>query len=185
VLSRSEIKKRIVTTVVILSLSLFLFSSDLAARERRGAELVIQKQDGGQMGGELIAVKQNSLLLLDAISNTDVSVAIGDVAIIKIFKKSKALIGAVFGLLAGAGVGAISASVHGGNQEEDPWAEFWGGMYRTSILVLFISAGTVIGLAAGAALGKDETIEFQGKSPEEIKSILVKLRKQARIPNFQ
>ena len=53
------------------SISLFLMFSILSlsvnmfAKERKGADLIIQKVDGQQVRGELIAVKQTSLLLLE------------------------------------------------------------------------------------------------------------------------
>jgi hypothetical protein len=38
----------------------------MPAEEKRGATLIIQKKDGQQVKGELIAVKENSLLLKEA-----------------------------------------------------------------------------------------------------------------------
>jgi hypothetical protein len=185
VILKYEMKSKILTCAVIISFSLFVFSRNLTARERRGAELIIQKQDGQQLRGELIAVKQNSLLLLESISGADVSADIGDIALIRIIKESKAAKGALFGFLAGAGVGIISAAAHKGNQEEDVWAGFFSGIFRALAVVLSITAGTLIGLGIGAASGKDQTIMFEGKSPEEIRNVLGKLRTKARIPNFQ
>ena len=170
---------------VLLAFSFFIFSRDLAARERRGAEIVIQKQAGSKIRGELIAVKPNSLLLLDSISGVDLSVDIGDIVFVKVIKKSRAGKGALFGLLAGTGAGVVSATTIQGGQEGDPWGKFWSDLFRASAIVLFIVAGTLIGLAVGAALGLDQTIKFEGKSPQEIKGALAKLRTQARIPDFQ
>jgi len=48
---------------------------------------------GQQIEGELITVKPNSLLLLDT-EGKDVSIDIGDIKVIRIVKKSKALLGA-------------------------------------------------------------------------------------------
>lgn len=45
--------------------------------------------------------------------------------------------------------------------------------------------GTLIGFAAGAEKGSDEKILIVGKSTLEIREILEKLRKKARIKNFQ
>ena len=49
-------------------------SGNLIAKERRGAELIVQKKDGQQIRGELIAVKQNSLLLL--VSGVDTAIKV-------------------------------------------------------------------------------------------------------------
>ena len=170
---------------VLVAFSFFIFSRDLAAGERRGAEIVIQKQSGSKIAGELIAVKPNSLLLLDSLSGVDLSVDIGDIVLVKIIKKSRAGKGALFGLLAGTGTGVISALAIRRGQEEDPWGRFWSDMFRVSAIVFFIVAGTLVGLAVGAVMGIDQTIKFEGKSPQEIKGALAKLRTQARIPDFQ
>ena len=51
---------------LFLIFSLMMLSANLYAKERRGAKLIITKKDGQRIEGELIAVKPNSLLLLDA-----------------------------------------------------------------------------------------------------------------------
>ena len=66
---------------VLLVVSLLIFSVDLPAKERRGAELVVQKNDAQVLKGELIAVKQNSVLLLSP-EGADVSVDIKDINMI-------------------------------------------------------------------------------------------------------
>jgi hypothetical protein len=144
------------------------------AKERRGAGLVITKSDGQQIKGELIAVKETALLLLDSQSGADVSVEIGEIAVIKIIKKSKALsVGAIgFGLGALYGFSAM--------QEE---AEVPGETLSTTII--FGILATIPGALIGAYLGTDKTIQLEGKSPEEINAELAKLRKQARITDFQ
>lgn len=59
---------------LIIIFFLFASSGSLKANENRGAEFVIQKTDGHRIRGELIAVKANSLLLLESESAADVSV---------------------------------------------------------------------------------------------------------------
>jgi hypothetical protein len=176
---------RILTLAVLASFLLFISTSDVTAKERRGAELLIQEQDGTLIKGELIVVKPNSLLLLDAASGADVSANIEDIRVITIVKKSRAGKGALIGFLAGSGIGAISVLSAGGNHEEDVWAGFFSDIFKALAVVLFITAGTVIGLIIGAAAGKDEIIKLEGKSPEQIKGILEKLRSKARIAHFQ
>ena len=74
---------------LLLVFSIICLYGNLYAKERRGAELVIQKKDGQQAKGELIAVKKNSLLLKDSQTGADVSIAIEDITKIKIARKSK------------------------------------------------------------------------------------------------
>lgn len=178
-------RNRILTLVVLASFLLFISTPDLAAKERRGADLLILEKDGTQIRGELIAVKQNSLLLLDAVSGADVQANIEDINAVTIIKRSKAGKGALMGFLAGSGIGVISVLSAGGNHEEDVWAGFFSDIFKALAVALFITAGTVIGLIIGAAAGKDEIIRFEGKSPEQIKGILEKLRSKARIAHFQ
>ena len=90
---------------LFLVFSILVLSAPLTAKERKGADLIIQKKDGTQVRGELIAVKENSLLLLDRESGADVTVDIGAIRVIKIKKKSKLLKGAGNGLLIGGGTG--------------------------------------------------------------------------------
>ena len=77
------------TVAVLLVFSLLLISGRLYA-EKKGAEIVIHKMDDQQVKGELIAVKQNSLLLKESGSGVDVSVRVGDIRKVTIVKKSKA-----------------------------------------------------------------------------------------------
>jgi len=65
---------------VTLFIAIFVFiSGNIGAIGRKhGDELMIQKRDGLDVRGELIAVKQNSLLLLESDSSADVSVGISD-----------------------------------------------------------------------------------------------------------
>ena len=58
----------------------------------------------------------------------------------------------------------------------------WAGLAGFGIGAV---VGAITGGWLGAKAGKDEIIEFEGKSNDEINDILLELRKKARIPNFQ
>jgi len=166
--------------VLLVAFSLLTSSANLFGKERRGAELMITKTDSQQIAGELIAVKPSSLLLLDPKTGADVSIEIGDIAVIKITKKSKAWIGGAFGFavgsLAGISVGAIISDM------EDVRLSFAGFI---SIVAIFGAISALPGMLIGAILGADKTIQIEGKPPEKIKPVLEKLRSLARITNFQ
>ena len=51
---------------LFLIFSLVILSGNITAQEKKGAKLVVTKNDGQQVTGELITVKKDSLLLLDA-----------------------------------------------------------------------------------------------------------------------
>lgn len=86
---------------LFLVLSTLAFSMPLSAKEKKGADLIIQKTNGIQVRGELIAVKLNSLILRDRESGAGVSVDIRNIRVLKIKKKSKTLLGAGVGLIVG------------------------------------------------------------------------------------
>ena len=99
---------------VFLIFSLMMLSVNLYAKEKRGAKLLITKKDGGKIEGELIAVKPNSLLLLNT-EGKDVSVYIEEIKVIKIvYKKLGVVGGTLVGALGCAGIGALFAGLYGG-----------------------------------------------------------------------
>jgi hypothetical protein len=176
--------------VLLLAFSL-LYPLSLSAKEKRGADLLIEKLNGLQVRGELIAVKQNSLLLQARESGADVTVDIEDVRAINIVRKSKALFGAGLGLVIGASSGAlIGHSIGDAKQSDSGWFDldfFWDSAEFKALLcgVLAGILGAVIGGTVGANAGRNETIQIKGKTDLELKTILEKLRKIARIKNYQ
>jgi hypothetical protein len=168
---------------LFLIFSLVMLSMNLYAKERRGAKLLITKKDYQQIEGELITVKPNSLLLLDA-EGKDVSIDIADIKVIRIVKKSKVLQGLGFGLLIGAGFSVLTGLTY----EKDPlgyiategkalriiwWGAFFGPL------------GLLIGGICGVAAGIDKTIQIEGMYDLEIKESLDYLRKKARIRDYK
>ena len=168
-----KMKINLILTIVF---SLLMSPANSMAKEKRGAELIILKKHGQQNRGELIAVKPASLLLLDSQIGADVSVEMGEIAVIKIMKKSKALTGALGGFLIGGGAGYLVAYATDKEYATDP---------ETHVFLYYGILGLIAGWIAGEALGRDKTIKIEGKSPEEIKAVIEKLRTQARITNFQ
>ena len=147
----------------------------LEPNQKPGVLLVIQQKDGDLVGGELIAVKENSLLLLERDSGADVTIDIKDIRVIKIIKKSKAGVG----LLAGGAIGAFFGYLTKAPKTESeglffPWNATGGGIL-----------GGLLGLVTGAVAGTDETIQIEAMPDSEIQKILEKLRKKARVTNFQ
>ena len=152
----------------------------LTANERRGVDIVIYKTDGNQVKGELIAVKQNSLLLKEHNSGADVTAAISEFKTITMVRKSKALKFGGMGLFIGGVGGALFGGIAVG-ETEDVTAGGWAAIFGISAGILAATLGGII----GGIMGIDKTIQIEGKSDSEINKILDDLRKKARVPGFQ
>ncbi len=163
---------------LFLVFSLVMLSTSLYAKERRGAELEIWGENGKFIKGELIAVKRNSLLLLE--SGIDVTVDIKDVKVIKIIKKSLAGVGFLVGGCVGAIIGLASYYAKPeptGSIIIDPGP----GLNTIGCGIV----GGLIGLVIGGAAGIDKKIQIEGMTDLEIQKTLDKLRKKARIRDYK
>ena len=186
---------------LLLIFSLLTLSVNLYAKERRGAELIIQRI-GDQVRqvkktrlegtpwetsvitgirGELIAVKQNSLLLLDA-GGGDVSIDIGDIKVIRIVKKSNVFQGMFYGAAIGGAAGAILGFATG--DDEPGFFSFTAEDKALLGGIAFGALGLIFGGIAGAN-PKDKTIQIEGMTDSEIREALEKLRKKARIRDYK
>jgi hypothetical protein len=142
-----------------------------------------------KLGGELIAAKQNSLLLMERGSGVHVSADIRNLRVIIIKTKSKAALGAGLGFLAGGSIGAFIGLGIGDTEQSGSGfrgTPFWGAAeYKAFIYGSLASVlGAIIGgvVVAGPA---EKIIQIESKSDSEIKEILEDLRKIARVPDFQ
>jgi hypothetical protein len=151
---------------------------EFSKEQKQGDVVKIQKKDGNQIKGELIAVKQNSLLLLDT-EGKDASIDITDIRVIWI-KKSKTGKGAAYGALWGAAIPAALFGIMGltfsGGFELSVWIAVVGGA---------AALGAFLGAAIGIGAGTDTTILLEGMSDSETQKTLDKLRKRARIRDYK
>jgi hypothetical protein len=168
---------------LLLVISFLGLSQNLVAGERHGAMLSVQKKDGHQENGELIAVKPSSLLLLDSASKADVSIDVSDINTIKIVRKSRAWSGLGLGTLIGGASGVLIVLASG-----DDTGLLNGFKARDRAILAGIAYGVVgglVGLSAGALAGNGKTIQIGGKRDLEIRSALEKLKQKSRIPDFK
>jgi hypothetical protein len=167
---------------LILMLSISLLSGNVFAKERKGADVIIQRVDGIRVKGELIAVKQESILLLTKDLGIDMTIDLRDIRVIKIVRGSYALAGGIIGLIIG---GVIGYHIGYRYLEDD----FLFGSYKSLTGVFGAAIGGVlcafIGTGIGFAVRVDETIQIEGKSDAAIQAIMKNLRKKARIPDYQ
>jgi hypothetical protein len=161
-----------ILTLVIMFL--LIYPGNLAAK-KKGAHLVINKQDGQVIEGELLRVKENSLLVMTSAAGNGVTIDINEIIKIRIKKKSGAVKGALIGgLIVGAGGGALSYMIVTADNEA-----------RFGDVAIGFAAGATIGALLGAGTGAIlssgyKKIQVKGKSPSQIEKILKKLKKRAR-----
>ena len=171
-------------------ISLFLVFSLLTINclpKRRGINLNVTKTDGQPIKGELIAVKENSLLLLEKEVGVDVSINISDVKIITIksppmgWRFAAPFISAAFGAFFGlfvwwiasvGGLGYIGAGKEEKKKDQKKFARYGA--------IILGSLGLVL-----AMIETDKTIQIEGMSDSEIQRTLKKLRKKARIRKYK
>ena len=164
------------TISLFLTVSILILSGNSFARERKGTDLIIQRTDGTQIRGELIAVKADSLLLLERESGADMTIEIDAVKFITVVNKLNALDGFITGSILGLILGSCGPPTMPmcgppSREEKEEW--FLRGIITCAL----------IGTGIGAAFGKNKTIQLEGQSDYETQEILKKLRKKARIKN--
>ena len=129
----------------------------------RGAELVVQKKDGTFIKGELLFVRERTLILLDKMSGTDVTVGIDDVDAFKVVRSPR--FSARFSwaaLLVG-----VPASVYGLTARN---GAFWTRMG------IGIGGGTIALLGMASLIkGTDEVAVLKGGSEQRTSFALNKL----------
>jgi hypothetical protein len=155
-----------------LIISFLIFPADLSAKERRGATLVITRLDGSQVSGELIAVKPNSLLLLNNVGR-DESIDLTDIKSVRIVKKSRAGLLSGIGGAAGAAVGAtVGAYVFNAGSDDEP------SSLRNGLV--FGALGALTGWLAGSLVGTDSRFMVAGERPEVVAAYWDRLRAHSR-----
>jgi hypothetical protein len=161
----------------------FLLPLTLTAKEKRGADLIVEILNGNKISGELITVKDHSLLISKY--GVDVSVDIAEISVITIVKKSRALTNAGVGFLAGAGLGAlIGLRAYDAEKAKGGWMLFDQEYYALGGGAVGGAAGALAGVIASAVAAKDKTIQFEGKSEAWIKHELSDLREIARVKEY-
>jgi len=167
---------------LFLVLSLMMLSVNLYANERRGAIIIITKKDGTQYQGELIAVKQNSLLILVP-SGKDVSFGIEEIMAIRIVRRKFRPLrigGFVSGLVIGSYIGVRTLRKLSENEEGVGLA-----VVAPILVALFAGIGAGLGILPAVLTDIKTNSQIEGMTDSEIQETLEKLRKQARIRDYK
>ena len=161
----------VATAAALLALAL---PATLDAANWRGADLIVTRQDGRQVRGELVAVKPETLVLLAVDAKVE-SVPLAEIGSIKIVRRS----GVWQGLLAGFAAGAVAGAIWGGISAGEEWGVA-GGAFLGGLL--FAGPGSLLGLVAGMGAGLDDKIDLAGLPEPELSRVLAKLSRLAREP---
>jgi len=177
--------------VMVFVIILLLAASLGTAGQTQGASIIVLKKGHFQVSGELVAVKPDSLVLLLNRGNpgADVSVNVRDIAEIRILRKSKALLGAGIGLLAGVAVAMAVVKrlpVEQPNSLTGLLETAMGGRWRNGSAVLLCpAAGAFVGLAIGGAASADKVYHVENMDEQTVKSMLKSLSQKARVKSIQ
>ena len=164
-----QIFQQFLIAVVLLSL---ICPGNLRAKII-GAWMELTRLDGEFVEGRLLRVEENSLLIW---TTTDrVTINIKEIDKIRITRKSKAVKGALIGLL-GGGAACYAIAHFKFGDSEDGWGVFITRVFGVGGALVGLITGTLIGLSAQ----NYKTYQVKGKSPSQIKKVLKKLKKRAR-----
>jgi len=165
-----------------LVLSAFLAGTVAMGQEKRGATVIVTLKQGSQESGELIAVKPDSILLLEP-AGKDVSIDMADVRSVLVWRRSKIGQGALFGLLIGAAGGYAGGAIYAKSAGLCPGCE--APLARAGMGILGGVVGIVGGVVAGASAGRDLTVALDDQAGPSFAESLQKLRKYARVKDFR
>ncbi len=148
-----------------------------AMAERKGAELSILRADGGQLQGELVAVRGETLILLLGV--LDASVDLGEISRITVVRKSRIGTGVGIGLGLGLGAGLLT----GMTSSDDPpgWFSLSRSEKGTLVGMAVGGVGVIVGLISGVIAGIDKNISMESISPEGRQRLLRDLAKWSRM----
>ena len=183
-------KHKAIAIFILMSFGVFSVSCDsikpidphLLPSSKAGANLIVTKIDRTIVEGELIAVKQNSILLWGASSGKDESIRFEDINTLEIVKKS--------GLYWGAGLGLALGAIGGGVAINNNVHHSLDTIANDITNTLFVGAcGALVGGLIGAGIGNSisgpKTFKIKGKPQEEVSAVMEKLRTKARVSDYQ
>ena len=175
-------KNKFVVWIIVLAL-VFSPGGLFGKTRKHGARLHVYKLDGHEQEGELIGVKNSSLVLYQ--SDINFTVDIRELKMMKVLKKSRAAQGALLGFVIGTVAGGVGGAIYFSGNSDDEWANFFKVLLTMLASVGGGGVGLLTGMVIGSIQGIDETIQIEGRSEAEIDLILQKLRRIARVPEYR
>ncbi len=149
-----------------------------AAGRNSGAKVsVVMNQDAALFTGEVVGVRADAIII-ETEQGEVRPVAIKDISTLRLYRKSGWLVGATVGTLAAGGMSyAISSAKY-----KDVWL---GGIGVAVYTAIGACGGAVAGGLAGGLSTADKTYDLNKLTAPEVKSLMIKLRKKARVPDYQ
>jgi small nuclear ribonucleoprotein (snRNP)-like protein len=165
---------------ILLCLTILLSPPGIVtAKEKKlGNNLSISMKNDRIVGGELLAVQDNVLIILNRAVQDTSHVSITEVTHIHIEKKSKFLKGAGRGFLTGGMIGAILGFAI--RNDSDGFITFTAVQ---NALIMGTSLGTIgaaVGGIGGVIAGIDETVSIKSTSSDNLYPVCNKMKKYAR-----
>jgi Zn-dependent alcohol dehydrogenase len=149
---------------IIVVLILAVIAPGLAAKERKGAKIIVTKLDKQVLRGELLSVKGEEFTVLDLSTASRVTMNLREVKDIEIGRRSTFATAAILGALA-FGVPAV----------------IYGAENENASPVLLGCGGAVGGALTGAILaGMSKFMFVDVNDPESLAKISARLRRRAR-----
>jgi len=149
-----------------------------AAGRTSGAKVSVATIQGSEsIKGEVIGVREDAVVLATEGGETR-TIAIKDISSVRVYRRSAVLWGILGGLLAGGAIGYAIGSQEGKGQ-------FLGGI----TVAAYSGGGVLLGGATGGIIGglasADKTYDLTKMSAAEVDTLMAKLRKMARVKNYQ
>jgi len=167
--------------VIILILTSFCLLGNLSAQDRKkGADIIVKKKDGKTIRGELLAVKNDEIILMDSLNQTGIKLKSEGIQKITIVKKGGFFKGLGLGLAIGGGSGAV-LGLASGNDEPGFFSMTAGEKMAVGGLGLGV-LGALAGGILGVIKGVDESVVLEGRAHEEMERVLKKLSSKSRFP---
>ena len=165
---------------VVIALIIGLSTNALTAKERRGSTVRVGLKTGASAQGELISVRQDSLLFRDR-SGQEFTYNIGEILSLRVTgRKKKFPIG--FVVFAASAVIGYAA---GANPRTGPHDDDLRILSGVGTGLLFGAVGAIAGgvMEREASRGATSYILLEGMTEEQIQATLVRLRPMARNPD--
>jgi hypothetical protein len=143
-----------------------------AKRKKHGAWIEVTKMNAQRVEGELLKVKDESLILMSN-SETGITIPLNEIKTIKIRKRGKFLTGAAVGV----GLSMVAGGIMGAKLKDEGMSFVGGAIVYGGIMG--IPSGLVLGLLSSLTVIQ-KTYNFENAGPEKLSKILRKLKSKSR-----